>query len=59
MLFVDYNFHLLPDGSIQWDPELTPSKLEVKEGDEFVVSINDNNLVYFRKKHDTIHTSTD
>jgi hypothetical protein len=58
MLFVDYNFHLLHDGSIMWDKELTATKLDVKEGDTFVVSINADNTVYFRKNHDTVHTPT-
>lgn len=59
MLFVDYNFHLLPDGSIQMDSELKASSLQVKEGDKFAVTISDNGTIYFRKEHDTVHTRTD
>jgi hypothetical protein len=59
MLFVDYVFHLLPDGSIQMDNELTAKSIQVKEGDKFTVTINDTGTIYFRKEHDTVHTRTD
>ena len=59
MIFCDYFFTLLPDGSIQMDSELKASSLQVKEGDKFTVTINDTGTIYFRKEHDTVHTRTD
>jgi hypothetical protein len=50
MIFCDYFFTLLPDGSIQMDSELKASSLQVKEGDKFTVTINDNGTIYFKKE---------
>jgi len=44
MLFVDYFFTLLPDGSIMMDEELTPEQIKIKEGDSFNVVIKDNRV---------------
>ena len=58
MIFCDYFFTLLPDGSIQMDSELKASSLQVKEGDKFSVTINENGTIYFKKEHDNVHTRT-
>jgi formylmethanofuran dehydrogenase subunit D len=50
MLFVDYQFHTAFDGSIIMDEELKPSSLGVKEGDTFVVRINDGHIVLEKQK---------
>lgn len=44
MLFVDYFFTLLPDGSIRMDDELSPEKIKVKDGEAFTVVIKDNKV---------------
>ena len=51
-MFVDYVFNLLPDGSIMMDNELKPTLLNVKDGDRFVVKINDKGNVFFQKQED-------
>jgi len=50
MIFCDYFFTLLPDGSIQMDKELKASSLQVKEGDKFTITINENGTIYFKKE---------
>jgi hypothetical protein len=45
MIFVDYYFNLLEDGTIEMDEELTADKLNVKDGDRFKVSIVDNKVI--------------
>jgi hypothetical protein len=49
MLFVDYTFTLLPDGSILLDPELCPKSLKVETGDKFEVVLGPDNGVFFKK----------
>ena len=49
MLFVDYNFDLLPNGSIRMDPELNPLHIGVHDGDTFVIRIQ-NGIVHFIKE---------
>lgn len=58
MLFVDYTFSLLPDGSIMMDEELKPSSLQVETGDRFVVFVV-NDKIYFRKMPEHGSSSTD
>jgi len=53
-MFVDYVFNLLPDGSIMMDNELKPTLLNVKDGDRFVVRINDKGNVFFQKQEDEL-----
>ena len=48
MLFFDYTFMLLQDGSVSMDKELLAEKLHVKDGDKFVIEIVDN-VITFRK----------
>jgi len=49
MLFVDYLFSLTADQSILLDPELSPSSLQVKDGDKFVVEIGRDKRILLRK----------
>ena len=45
MIFVGYNFDLLPDGSIIMDAEMTAEKLNVEVGDKFKIEIIDNKVI--------------
>lgn len=49
MLFIDYTFELLPDGSIIMDPEIDLHRLEMEEGDRFIVCKTHNGRVMLRK----------
>jgi hypothetical protein len=49
MLFVDYVFDLMPDGSILMDKELSAKSLQVKNGDRFDVYISFDGRIIFRK----------
>lgn len=49
MLFVDYTFDLLPGGSIRFFEDLKPSDINVKDGDEFVLSIIDERITFVKK----------
>jgi hypothetical protein len=40
MLFVDYNFDLLPNGSIWLDPELRKEDIHVEPGDMFRAEVD-------------------
>ena len=55
MLFFDYNFKLLPDGSVRMDEELLAEKLHVEDGDKFVTEIV-NNVITFRKIKENGHS---
>jgi len=52
MLFVDYVFDLMPDGSILMDKELSAKKLQVKTGDRFDVHISFDGRIILRKVPD-------
>ena len=49
MLFVDYVFDLLPGDSIRFEPALKPELINVKDGDEFVISIVDERITFVKK----------
>ena len=49
MLFVDYVFELLPNGSIAFDKELSLESLNLKEDDEFVVKVVNEKVVFVKK----------
>lgn len=49
MLFVDYIFNLLPDGSIMMDEKLSAKTLNVKNGEKFAVLVNSNGTIIFKK----------
>jgi formylmethanofuran dehydrogenase subunit D len=57
MLYVDYTFRTAFDGSIIMDEELKADSLRVKEGDIFVVSIVDGQIIL--KKQANGHSGTD
>lgn len=40
MLFAEFYFSLLPDGSIMFDDELTAEQLNIKPGDGFMAFVN-------------------
>ena len=49
MLFADYYFSVLPDGSIIFDDELTADQMNVRPGDGFMAFVNKNGKVVLRK----------
>lgn len=49
MLFVDYVFELLPNGSIAFDKELSLQDLNLKENDEFVVKVVNEKVILVKK----------
>jgi hypothetical protein len=52
MLFVDYVFDLLDNGTIVMDKELTKEKLNLKDGDKYVVNVTWDGRVVFQKVTD-------
>jgi hypothetical protein len=48
MKFVDYTFRLLEDNSIEMDPELDATKLNLKDGDLFKAEIVENKIVFYK-----------
>lgn len=49
MLFIDYTFDLLPGGSIRFDEDIKPSDINVKDGDEFVLTVINERVVFVKK----------
>ena len=49
MMFVDYVFDVLEDGSIIMDKELKSTQLGVEDGDKYVVRITVDGRVVFLK----------
>ena len=49
MLFVDYVFDVLENGTIIMDKELDAKKLFVKDGDKYVVNVTFDGRVIFQK----------
>ena len=49
MLFFDYHFTVLPDGSIMFDEELTADQMNVNPGDGFMAFVKPNGKVVLRK----------
>jgi len=45
MLFLDYKFFLLVDGSIAYDDELKPEQLQIVDGDKFIASVKDGKIL--------------
>ena len=48
ILFLDYNFTVLHDGSIKMDSELDPKAIGLKNGDIFLASVNSGSI-FLRK----------
>jgi len=49
VMFADYTF-TVDDNKIEFDRELSPEQLKVKEGDQFSVSIEEGRIVFARNK---------
>lgn len=49
MLFVDYVFDLLDNGTIIMDKELSAEKLKLKNGDKYVVNVTFDGRIVFQK----------
>jgi hypothetical protein len=49
MLFVDYVFDLLDNGTIVMDKELQAEKIKVKNGDKYVANVTWDGRVVFQK----------
>jgi hypothetical protein len=52
MLFVDFNFKLLLDGSIEFDAELNAERLGMKQGDMFAACCEDNKIILRKIPHE-------
>ena len=52
MLFVDYVFDVLENGTIIMDKEVTAEKLGVKNGDQYTVNITWDGRIVFQKVSD-------
>ena len=59
MLFVDYVFDVLDNGTIIMDKELTAKSLNLKNGDNYMVNVTSDGRVVFRKVNDDTKTKTD
>ncbi len=49
MLFVDYVFDVLENGTIIMDKELDANKIGVKNGDKYVVNVTFDGRIVFQK----------
>ena len=49
MLFTEYAFQLLPNGSIVFDKELKPELVQVEDNDQFVAKIVEDRIVLAKK----------
>ena len=56
MLFVDYVFDVLENGTIIMDKELSAEKLNLKNGDRYVVNVTFDGRVVFQKVQDDGHS---
>lgn len=52
MLFVDYVFDVLENGTIIMDKELNAKTLGVKNGDKYVVNVTFDGRIVFEKVRD-------
>jgi len=59
MLFVDYTFDVLDNGTIVMDKELSARSLGVKNGDHYVVNITLDGRIIFQKVRDERNSGTD
>ena len=53
MLFVDYVFDVLENGTIIMDKELEAQKLGIKNGDKYVVNVTFDGRIVFQKVKET------
>ena len=49
MLFVDYVFDVLENGTIMMDKELTADKLHLKDGDRYIANVTFDGRIVFQK----------
>ena len=49
LYFLDYSFHLDSDNNLQFDKDLSPHQLYVKEGDEFIVEVRDGMVTFVKQ----------
>lgn len=59
MLFLDYTFDVLDNGTIIMDKELDARKLHLKNGDRYVVNVTFDGRVIFQKVRDERDSGTD
>jgi hypothetical protein len=59
MLFVDYTFDLLDNGTIVMDKDLTKEKMNLKNGDKYVANVLWDGRIVFQKVMDDTTTKTD
>ena len=52
MLFVDYVFDVLENGTIIMDKELTADKLHMKDGDKYVANVTFDGRIILQKVKD-------
>lgn len=52
MLFVDYVFDVLENGTIIMDKELTAEKLHMKNGDRYVANVTFDGRIILQKVQD-------
>lgn len=50
MLFADFMFDLLSNGSILFDPDIKPKDIGVEDGDEFVIKITKERIIFVKKE---------
>lgn len=58
MLFLDYTFFLLVDGSLALDDELKPEQLQIVDGDRFIASVIDGKIVLKKVRTSVQHPNT-
>lgn len=58
MLFVDYVFDLLENGTIIMDKELKAEKLGIKNGDRYVANVTWDGRIVFQKVKDERDSGT-
>lgn len=52
MLFVDYVFDVLENGTIIMDKELTANKLHMKDGDKYIANVTFDGRIILQKVND-------
>ena len=56
MLFVDYVFDVLENGTIIMDKDLTAEKLHLKNGDKYIVNVTFDGRIVFQKVQEDGHS---
>ena len=60
MLFVDYVFDVLENGTIIMDKELSATKLNLKNGDRYIVNVTfDGRIVFQKVQENARHENSD